>query len=68
MFFDPKIGLSPWDVAAATFIVLQAGGKACDFDGNDDWLFGGTIIAANANVYDEFKEVIRRIFIEEEKI
>jgi len=63
-----EYGLSPWDVAAATFIVLQAGGKACDFDGNDDWLFGGTIIAANANVYDEFKEVIRRIFVEEEKI
>jgi len=63
-----EYGLSPWDVAAATFIVLQAGGKACDFYGDDDWLFGGTIIAANENVYDEFKEVIRRIFVEEEKI
>ncbi len=63
-----EYGLSPWDVAAATFIVLQAGGKACDFYGNDDWLFGGTIIASNANVYDEFKEVIRKIFVEEEKI
>lgn len=63
-----EYGLNPWDVAAGGFIIQQAGGKACDFYGKDDWLSGGTIIAANANMFEEFKEVIRRIFLEEEKI
>lgn len=57
-----EYGLNSWDVAAGTFIIQQAGGKACDFDGKDDWLFGGTIIAANADMFGEFKEVIRKIF------
>ena len=63
-----EYGLSPWDVAAATFIVQQAGGLACDFNGSGDWLFNGTIIAANAAVFEEFKEVIMKIFVDEEKI
>ncbi|MCK4750794.1 MAG: inositol monophosphatase, partial [Bacteroidales bacterium] len=46
-----EYGLSPWDVAAGAFIIQQAGGKVCDFDGKDDWLFGGTIIAANAEMF-----------------
>jgi myo-inositol-1(or 4)-monophosphatase len=63
-----EYGLNPWDVAAGTFIIEQAGGRACDFYGKEDWLFGGTIIAANDNMFEEFREVIRRIFLEEEKI
>ena len=63
-----EYGLNPWDVAAGTFIIRQAGGLACDFEGGQDWLFGGTIIAANASMFDEFREVIRQIFIEEKEI
>lgn len=63
-----EYGLNPWDVAAGTFIILQAGGRACDFNGGDDWMFGGTIIASNTNTFDEFREVIRQIFIEQKKI
>ena len=37
-----EYGLNPWDVAAGTFIIQQAGGKACDFFGQDNWLFDGT--------------------------
>ena len=60
-----EYGLSPWDVAAGVFIILQAGGKACDFYGNDDWLFGGTIIATNTAVSDEFRGIIKKIFIDD---
>jgi myo-inositol-1(or 4)-monophosphatase len=63
-----EYGLNPWDVAAGGFIIEQAGGRVCNFYGQDDWLFDGTIIAANMNTFDEFKNVIYRIFIEEEKI
>jgi len=63
-----EYGLSPWDVAAGTFIIQQAGGMACEFTGEDDWLFGGTIIAANSAMYDEFREVVKQIFVEQKKI
>ncbi len=63
-----EYGLNPWDVAAGTFILLQAGGKVCDFYGKDDWLSGGTIIASNAKVFDEFREIILRIFVQGEEL
>jgi len=59
-----EYGLNPWDVAAGAFIIQQAGGKACDFYGNEDWLFGGTIIATNEAVSDEFRSIIKKIFID----
>ena len=63
-----EYGLNPWDVAAGTFIIQQAGGHACDFNGEDNWLFGGTIIAANASVFKEFREVIKKIFTDRKEI
>ena len=63
-----EYGLNPWDVAAGTFILQQAGGKASDFYGREDWLFSGTIMAANASVFEEFKGIIRRIFLEQEEV
>jgi myo-inositol-1(or 4)-monophosphatase len=59
-----EYGLNPWDVAAGGFIIQQAGGKNCDFYGKDNWLFGGTIIATNAAISAEFREVIRKIFLD----
>jgi len=63
-----EYGLNPWDVAAGVFIIQQAGGKACDFYGKDNWLYDGTIIASNSEIHEEFKEVIHKIFINKEKI
>jgi len=63
-----EYGLNPWDVAAGVFIIQQAGGKACDFHGKDNWLYDGTIIASNSEIHEEFKEVIHKIFINKEEI
>lgn len=52
--------LHAWDVAAGVFIVQQAGGKVTDFNGGDNWLFGGELIAASSNYFDEFYTVINR--------
>ena len=40
--------LKPWDVAAGSFIVQQAGGSIIDFSGGKNYLFGGEIVASNA--------------------
>lgn len=53
-----EYGLSPWDVAAGAFIVQQAGGKACDFSGGDNYIFGKEFLASNSNLHNEFYKVI----------
>jgi myo-inositol-1(or 4)-monophosphatase len=50
--------LHAWDVAAGAFIIQQAGGKVTDFNGGENWLFGGEIIAAGNNYFDDFYSII----------
>lgn len=50
-FFE--YGLKPYDVAAGAFLVQQAGGRICDFDGGDNWLFGGEIVASGTVLFAE---------------
>jgi myo-inositol-1(or 4)-monophosphatase len=52
--------LHAWDVAAGAFILRQAGGIATDFNGGDNWLFGGEIIAASQNYFPEFYSIVNR--------
>ena len=52
--------LHAWDVAAGAFIIQQAGGIVTDFNGGSNWLSGGEIIAAGANYFPEFYEIIHR--------
>jgi len=60
LFFE--YGLSPWDVAAGSLIVKQAGGKVSDFRGENDFIFGKEIIASNNFVFNEFLSITRHIF------
>jgi len=46
--------LKPWDVAAGSFIVKQAGGKNSDFSGKNNFIFGGEIVSTNGFIHDEF--------------
>ena len=52
--------LHSWDVAAGIIIVKQAGGKVCDFNGGENYLFGGEMIACNANYFDEFYSIVNK--------
>lgn len=56
-FFE--YNLHPWDVAAGTIIVQQAGGKITDFTGGDNFLFGNQFCASNTLVHDEMLKIIR---------
>ena len=50
--------LHAWDVAAGVFILQQAGGRVTDFNGGDNWLFGGEMIAASENYFPAFYKII----------
>lgn len=58
--FFYEAGLSPWDVAAGSLIVKEAGGVVTDFSGSIDYITGKTIIASNPLMHkfilDEIKE------------
>jgi len=56
-----EYSLNPWDVAAGAFIVQQAGGKVCDFNGENNYIFGKEIVASNSAVYEEFLDIVKTI-------
>ena len=59
-----EYSLHPWDVAAGSLIVKQAGGQVSDFSGNKNFIFGKEIIATNNNVYSEFLSCVKNFFAE----
>lgn len=54
--------LKPWDIAAGTIIIKQAGGQVSDFYGGQDFLFGTTYVATNGLLQDEFLSVLKKYF------
>ena len=54
-----EMSLSPWDVAAGSLLVREAGGVVTDFRGGDDFLKSGDIVAANLNVHAPMLRVLR---------
>lgn len=52
-------GLHPWDSAAGSLIVREAGGYVSDYNGGKDYVHGRTIIAANASIHAELLQKIK---------
>lgn len=48
-FFE--LGLKPWDVAAGSLLVTEAGGLVGDFDGEANYLDGGQMLAGNPKLF-----------------
>lgn len=57
-----EYGLSPWDVAAGSLIIKEAGGVVTDWQGMDNWMFGERIIAGNKSVHSFLKQEIQQCF------
>lgn len=54
-----EYSLSPWDVAAGSIIVEEAGGKVSDFSGSDNHIYGQEIVASNSKIFNSFLDVIK---------
>ena len=46
-----EVGLSPWDAAAPTLLIEEAGGRVTDFEGRRA-VDSGTILASNGHLHD----------------
>jgi myo-inositol-1(or 4)-monophosphatase len=57
-----EYSLQPWDVAAGSLIVKQAGGRVSDFSGGNFYIFGQELVSTNANIYGEFLEIVKTHF------
>lgn len=50
--------LKPWDVAAGSLLISEAGGRITDFKGGDNYIFGGTMLASNGAVHKKMLETL----------
>jgi myo-inositol-1(or 4)-monophosphatase len=59
-FYDGffEIGLNPWDVAAGSLLVLEAGGLIGDLGGVGDYLHGGEVIAATPKIFAQMVQTL----------
>ena len=51
-------GLSPWDIAAGTLLVREAGGLVTDEAGSNDVIGASAIVAANLDLHPEIMKVL----------
>ena len=63
-FFE--LHLAPWDVAAGSLMITEAGGVVSDFSGGGRWLERGNIIGAPPGVHEELVAMIGRYVREEQ--
>lgn len=58
-----EFGLNPWDVAAGSIIVREAGGQVTDFRKGDKFLQNREIVASNGSIHSALLDVIKRYFL-----
>lgn len=56
-FWEMKLG--PWDMAAGSLIVQEAGGKITDFSGKNLGLNGQHVLASNGKIHREMLEILK---------
>lgn len=61
IFFE--YSLNAWDVAGGALLVHEAGGRVSDFNGGNNFVDGGEMLACNAEVYEEALGIIREAFL-----
>jgi myo-inositol-1(or 4)-monophosphatase len=59
-FFE--LGLGPWDIAAGSLLVTEAGGLLADFGGGGEYLLTGNVVAGAPAVLPELLTEIKGVF------
>jgi len=55
-FFET--GLNPWDIAAGSLIITEAGGLIGNFTGEADYLYQREVVAGNPKVYGQLVQIL----------
>ncbi|RJQ55702.1 MAG: inositol monophosphatase [Nitrospiraceae bacterium] len=59
-FFE--IALGPWDIAAGSLLIREAGGIITDFAGGGDYLLTGNVVTATPVIYGEMLKEVKSVF------
>ena len=59
-FFE--LNLSPWDIAAGSLLIREAGGIISDFGGGNEYLSTGDVVAGNNKIHGEILKIVRQVF------
>lgn len=54
-----EAGLSPWDIAAGSLMILEAGGLVSDFEGGEAYLQSGDVVAGAPKVFGQLLQVVQ---------
>ncbi|MCS7037501.1 MAG: inositol monophosphatase family protein [Saprospiraceae bacterium] len=57
-----EYGLNAWDVAGGALLVHEAGGRISDFQGGNNFLNGGEVLACNARVFEPMLQLVSAAF------
>ncbi|WP_094751813.1 inositol-1-monophosphatase [Psychromonas sp. CD1] len=55
-----EFGLKPWDIAAGELLLKESGAMMTDFNGGNDHMKSGNVVAANPKLLREMLNVIRK--------
>ena len=53
-----ELGLAPWDMAAGSLLITEAGGLVGDLEGNEGWMESGYIVAGAPKVFAETLQLL----------
>lgn len=54
-----EFGLAPWDMAAGTLLISEAGGLVCDVKGEADYLDSGNVVAGTPKVFGPLMQIVQ---------
>lgn len=54
-----EASLKPWDMAAGVLIIKEAGGIVTDYQGNEDFMENGTVIAGNPRIQRKLLDEVK---------
>ena len=57
-----EIGLAPWDIAAGSLLIEEAGGRITDFANEGNPIWTGNVIASNGILHGEIVQVVQDVF------
>jgi myo-inositol-1(or 4)-monophosphatase len=56
-----EFGLSPWDMAAGSLLITEAGGMVSDFVGAQNWLDSGQIVCGSPKVFAQLLPLVQEV-------
>jgi len=56
-----EFGLSPWDMAAGTLLIIEAGGLVSDFDGEENFLFTGNVVCGAPKIHEQLLALVQEV-------